>query len=44
MIELTDRLNLPNNEKWNLTDIYDTLEDWENDYKNRDIDERTKGI
>ncbi|MDM5257793.1 M3 family oligoendopeptidase [Bacillus toyonensis] len=33
MTELKDRLQVPDNEKWKLTDIYDTIDDWENDYK-----------
>lgn len=32
MTELKDRLQVADKEKWNLTDIYDTIEDWESDF------------
>ncbi len=32
MTELKDRLQVDDKEKWDLTDIYDTIEDWESDF------------
>lgn len=32
MTELKDRLQVADKEKWNLTDIYHTIEDWESDF------------
>ncbi|KFN01019.1 oligoendopeptidase F [Bacillus clarus] len=37
MTELKDRLHIPDKEKWNLTDIYKTIEDWESDYKKIEV-------
>ena len=32
MTELKDRLQVADIEKWDLTDIYHTIEDWESDF------------
>ena len=32
MTELKDRLQVDDKRKWDLTDIYDTIEDWESDF------------
>ena len=32
MTELKDRLQVADKEKWDLTDIYHTIEDWESDF------------
>jgi len=32
MTELKDRLQVDDKEKWNLTDIYHSIEDWESDF------------
>ncbi len=37
MTELKDRLQVADKEKWDLTDIYDTIEDWESDFHKIEI-------
>lgn len=33
MTEFKNRMDVSDQEKWDLTDIYKTIENWENDYQ-----------
>ncbi|MGO0731988.1 hypothetical protein ACTIGL_09650 [Bacillus shihchuchen] len=37
MTELKDRLQVDEKEKWDLTDIYHTIEDWESDFQKIEV-------